>query len=92
MDHDRAYYSPNMRRFAIPGIALVIAAALLALLTFGVAHQGSNTSIDASVARGDYPESAGREEEWMAERLAELENPQGRHEQTLSDGRCILIE
>jgi len=44
------------------------------------------------VARGDYPESAGREEEWMAERLAKLENPQGRHEQTLSDGRCILIE
>ena len=28
------------------------------------------------VARGDYPESAGREEEWMAERLAKLENPQ----------------
>jgi diguanylate cyclase (GGDEF)-like protein/PAS domain S-box-containing protein len=44
------------------------------------------------VARGDYPEAAGREEEWMAERLAKLENPQGRHEQTLSDGRCILIE
>jgi diguanylate cyclase (GGDEF)-like protein/PAS domain S-box-containing protein len=44
------------------------------------------------VARGDYPESAGREEEWMAERLAKLEKPQGRHEQTLSDGRCILIE
>src|SRR5258708_25397466 len=28
----------------------------------------------------------------MAERLAKLENPIGRHEQTLSDGRCILIE
>jgi cytochrome c biogenesis protein CcmG, thiol:disulfide interchange protein DsbE len=44
-----------MRRFAIPAIALVVAAALLALLGFGVAHLGSNTSIDASVARGDYP-------------------------------------
>jgi hypothetical protein len=39
------------------------------------------------VARGDYPEAAGREEEWMAERLMKLESPQGRHEQTLSNGR-----
>jgi diguanylate cyclase (GGDEF)-like protein/PAS domain S-box-containing protein len=44
------------------------------------------------VARGDYPEALGREEEWMAERLALLANPTGRHEQVLSDGRCILIE
>ena len=44
------------------------------------------------VARGDYPEAAGREEEWIAERLAKLRNPRGRHEQTLADGRCILIE
>ena len=44
------------------------------------------------VERGDYPEAAGREEEWIAERLAKLHNPQGRHEQTLSDGRRILIE
>jgi cytochrome c biogenesis protein CcmG, thiol:disulfide interchange protein DsbE len=44
-----------MRRFAIPAVALVVAAGLLALLAFGVAHQGNNTSIDASVAKGDYP-------------------------------------
>jgi cytochrome c biogenesis protein CcmG/thiol:disulfide interchange protein DsbE len=44
-----------MRRLAIPGIAIVAAAALLALLGFGVAHQGTSTSIDASVARGDFP-------------------------------------
>jgi diguanylate cyclase (GGDEF)-like protein/PAS domain S-box-containing protein len=44
------------------------------------------------VARGDYPEALGHEEKWMAERLAKLANPSGRHEQTLSDGRCILIE
>jgi cytochrome c biogenesis protein CcmG, thiol:disulfide interchange protein DsbE len=50
-----AYYSPSMRRFAIPGLALVLAAALLALLAFGVAHQGMSTSIDSAVARGDYP-------------------------------------
>ncbi len=50
-----AYYSPVMRRFAIPAIAGAVAAGLLALLAFGVAHQGTDTSIDASVARGDYP-------------------------------------
>jgi diguanylate cyclase (GGDEF)-like protein/PAS domain S-box-containing protein len=44
------------------------------------------------VARGDYPEAIGREEEWLAERLMLLHNPRGRHEQRLSDGRVILIE
>jgi cytochrome c biogenesis protein CcmG/thiol:disulfide interchange protein DsbE len=44
-----------MRRFAIPAIAVTVAAGLLALLTFGVAHQGANSSIDAQVARGDFP-------------------------------------
>jgi signal transduction histidine kinase len=44
------------------------------------------------VARGDYPDAFGREEEWIAERLAKLANPGERHEQRLSDGRWILIE
>ncbi len=44
------------------------------------------------VARGDYVEAEGREEEWLAERLDKLQRPDGRHEQTLADGRCILIE
>ncbi len=44
-----------MRRLAIPALAVAVAAALLALLGFGVAHLGSSSSIDASVARGDYP-------------------------------------
>src|ERR1700681_2943934 len=42
--------------------------------------------------RGDYPEAIGREEQWIAERLAKLYQPGERHEQTLADGRCILIE
>jgi len=37
------------------------------------------------VERGDYPEAAGREEEWIAERLSKLRNPRGRYEQTLAD-------
>ena len=44
------------------------------------------------VARGDYPEALGREEEWIAERLAKLGNPADRHEQRLADGRWIMIE
>jgi cytochrome c biogenesis protein CcmG, thiol:disulfide interchange protein DsbE len=54
-----AYYSPGMRRIAIPAVAVVIAGGLLALLAFGVAHQGTNSSIDAAVARGDYPAAPG---------------------------------
>ena len=49
-------------------------------------------TIRIGVERGDYPEAVGREEEWIIERLKRLHQPDGRHEQTLSDGRCILIE
>ncbi|WJR77978.1 EAL domain-containing protein [Bradyrhizobium sp. NP1] len=49
-------------------------------------------TIRIGVARGDYPEAVGREEEWIAERLAKLYQPGERHEQTLADGRVILIE
>jgi cytochrome c biogenesis protein CcmG/thiol:disulfide interchange protein DsbE len=44
-----------MRRFVLPAVAVAAAVALLALLGFGVADQGTNTSIDAAVARGDFP-------------------------------------
>jgi diguanylate cyclase (GGDEF)-like protein/PAS domain S-box-containing protein len=44
------------------------------------------------VARGDYPEAIGREEAWIEDRLNKLYHPGERHEQTLSDGRVILIE
>jgi cytochrome c biogenesis protein CcmG, thiol:disulfide interchange protein DsbE len=46
-----------MRRFAIPALAVAVAACILALLVFGIAHQGTSSSIDASVARGDYPDA-----------------------------------
>ncbi len=49
-------------------------------------------TLRVGVARGDYPEALGREEEWIAERLERLFNPAGRHEQVLTDGRTILIE
>src|SRR5690606_25365685 len=39
-----------------------------------------------------YPEAAGREEAWLAERLMLLNAPAGRHEQQLTDGRWLLIE
>ena len=45
------------------------------------------------VARGDYPAAVGREEAWLAERLALLKNPSGeRHEQQILDGRWVMIE
>ena len=44
------------------------------------------------VARGDYPDAVGREEDWIAERLALMKNPGVRHEQRVSDGRWIMIE
>jgi signal transduction histidine kinase len=45
------------------------------------------------VGRGDYPAAVGREEEWLAERLALLRNPTGeRHVQQIKDGRWVMIE
>ncbi len=44
-----------MRRLILPALVIAAAAALLALLAFGVAGQGTNTSIDAAVARGTRP-------------------------------------
>src|SRR5690606_23083519 len=49
-------------------------------------------TLRVGVARGAYPEAAGREEAWLAERLMLLNAPAGRHEQQLTDGRWILIE
>jgi diguanylate cyclase (GGDEF)-like protein/PAS domain S-box-containing protein len=49
-------------------------------------------TIRVGVARGDYPEAIGREEEWIAARLKKLYQPGEQHEQTLADGRVILID
>ncbi len=49
-------------------------------------------TLRVGIARGDYPEAIGREEEWLAERLDRLNRPGERHEQTLADGRHVLIE
>ena len=49
-------------------------------------------TIRVGVERGDYPEAAGREDEWIAERVEKLFHPTGRHEQRLADGRVVLIE
>ena len=45
------------------------------------------------VERGDYPAAIGREEAWLAERIALLSQPTGeRHEQQIRDGRWVMIE
>jgi len=43
-------------------------------------------TIRIGVERGDYPEAVGREDDWIAERIAKLYQPGGRHEQRLADG------
>jgi cytochrome c biogenesis protein CcmG/thiol:disulfide interchange protein DsbE len=48
-----------MRRYILPASVVVAAVALLALLVFGVAGQGPDTSIDAAVARGALPPAPG---------------------------------
>ena len=49
-------------------------------------------TLQIGLERGDYPEAIGREDAWLSERLARLETAESRHEQWLSDGRCIMIE
>jgi signal transduction histidine kinase/ActR/RegA family two-component response regulator len=49
-------------------------------------------TLRVGVARGDYPDAVGREEAWLAARMALLENPGVRHEQRVSDGRWLMIE
>src|SRR5205085_6897065 len=44
-----------MRRYVLPGLVVCAAGALIALLAFGVARQGDDTSIDAAVAKGCRP-------------------------------------
>jgi PAS domain-containing protein len=49
-------------------------------------------TIRVGVDRGLYPDAIGREEDWLAERLAKMDQAGERHEQWLANGRCILIE
>ncbi len=49
-------------------------------------------TLKIGVARGDYPDAIGREEDWIADRLALLKHPGVRHEQRVSDGRWLMIE
>ena len=44
-----------MRRLLLPGLVATAAIALIVLLAFGVAHQGTSSSLDAAVARGQRP-------------------------------------
>jgi cytochrome c biogenesis protein CcmG/thiol:disulfide interchange protein DsbE len=50
-----------MKRFAVPIVAVVVAAALIGLLTYGLSSRGTDDSIDQAVARGERPVAASRE-------------------------------
>ena len=45
----------GMRRYTLPIVFTSLAVALLAVLTYGISSQTTNSSIDSLVARGDYP-------------------------------------
>ena len=44
-----------MRRFALPGVISLVVAGLLALLAFGVAHNGPSNALASQVSRGKQP-------------------------------------
>jgi diguanylate cyclase (GGDEF)-like protein/PAS domain S-box-containing protein len=44
------------------------------------------------LARGQYPDAVGREEEWLAERMRLHREHRASHEQRLSDGRWLRVE
>jgi cytochrome c biogenesis protein CcmG/thiol:disulfide interchange protein DsbE len=44
-----------MRRSVVPGVIIAAAVALLALLAYGVSHQGTNSSLDNALSRGIKP-------------------------------------
>jgi cytochrome c biogenesis protein CcmG/thiol:disulfide interchange protein DsbE len=44
-----------MKRSAVPSVALVVAAALVALLVYGVAVKGTDTTLDEAVMKGRRP-------------------------------------
>ncbi|MFB6463890.1 EAL domain-containing protein [Bradyrhizobium tunisiense] len=46
----------------------------------------------AGLAAGQYPEAAGREEEWLAERMARHALPRHSHEQHLAGDRWVRVE
>jgi cytochrome c biogenesis protein CcmG/thiol:disulfide interchange protein DsbE len=48
-----------VKRSALPTVVLVVAAALVALLVYGVVQRGSNTTLDDAVKRGDFPAAPG---------------------------------
>ncbi|WP_354698131.1 Thiol-disulfide oxidoreductase ResA [Paraconexibacter sp. AEG42_29] len=48
-----------MKRSAVPSVALIAAAALVALLVYGVAIKGSDTTLDDAVRKGRLPQAPG---------------------------------
>jgi PAS domain S-box-containing protein len=46
----------------------------------------------AGIARGLFPDAAGRAEEWIAERMAVRRNPRGPVERRRQDGRWLMVD
>jgi diguanylate cyclase (GGDEF)-like protein/PAS domain S-box-containing protein len=53
---------------------------------------GFAETLRIGIARGDYPDASGREEQWLSERLAALDQPSSGLLQRLANGRHILVQ
>src|SRR5258708_3902465 len=61
----------------------------LEAITRGVSFE---ETLRFGLARGQYPDAKGREEQWLRERLARHAQPQSTHEQQLTGDRWVRIE
>ncbi|CDN52025.1 PAS-domain containing protein [Neorhizobium galegae] len=57
-----------------------------------VKGMGFEDRLRSGLQRGQYPEAIGREEEWLADRLARHAEPKSAHEQRLPGNRWVRIE
>ena len=49
-------------------------------------------ALRAGLSRGQYADAVGREDEWLAQRMARHRQPESSHEQRLSGGRWLRVE
>ena len=49
-----------MKRHIVPGVAILVAAALVGLLVYGVVQRGDNRTLDEAVAKGKLPAAPSR--------------------------------
>ena len=54
------HYAPGVKRNAVPLVAILVVAALVGLLVYGVASKGEDRTIEDAIAKGDRPPAPSR--------------------------------